>query len=358
MYPALAVRQALGSEANPVLWVGSEGGMEEDLVKRNRIDFTAIPAAQVHGIGLRSLPRNLWQIWRGVRASRRILRQFRPDVILFTGGYVAVPMALAGLAGHATPTLLYVPDIEPGLALKVLAYLADHIAVTTTESLVYFRRKTPVTVTGYPTRANLVDWKPDQARQKLGLQDGRPVLLVAGGSKGSRSINRALIGILRELLATVQVIHISGETDWPEVQSAQASLPASLAAGYHSMPYLHEMGAALAVADLVVSRSGASTLGEYPLFGLPAILVPYPYHWDYQKVNADYLVQRGAAVKIENDRLADQLLPAIQSLISDPARLQSMRAAMKSLAQPAAAQQIASLVTALADRPSRGGTHP
>jgi len=348
VYPALAVLQALGNEANPVLWVGSQGGMEEALVKHYAIDFTAIPAAQVHGIGLRSLPRNLWLLWRGMLASRRILRQFRPDVLLFTGGYLAVPMAVAG---HAVPTLLYVPDIKPGLALKTLSYLADRIAITAEESRAYFQRKMPVSLTGYPTRADLKDWSPAQARQKLNLQEGLPVVLVSGGSKGSRSINRALLSHLTEILAKAQVIHITGETDWPEIQAALSNLPADLAAGYHAMPYLHEMGAALTVADLVISRAGASTLGEYPLFGLPAILSPYPYHWDYQKVNAAYMVERGAAIMIENEHLGSELLPTVLSLLENPTRLQTMRVAMGTLSRSNAAQEIANLVKGLAPRP-------
>lgn len=347
MYPALAVLQALGGEANPVLWVGSEGGMEEALVTRNKIDFTAIPAAQVHGISLTGLPRNLRRIWQGVHASRRILRQFQPDVILFTGGYVAVPMALAG---HAVPILLYVPDIEPGLALKALAYFSDRIAVTTEDSLKYFRHRKRISVTGYPTRANLLDADPIQARRMFGMREGCPVLLVAGGSKGARSINRALTRSLAEILSFTQVIHITGEADWPEIQPLRATLPADLAASYYAVPYLHEMGAALAAADLVVSRAGASTLGEYPLFGLPAVLVPYPYHWRYQKVNAEYLIKRQAAVMIENDHLETELLSTVRGLLADPARLKSMRISMHSMAQPAAATRIASLITSLAGR--------
>ncbi len=134
VYPALAVLQTIQGNAE-VLWIGGEGGMETQLVERNGIPFKTIPAAGVHGIGLRTLPRNLWQLGRGVFASRRILREFKPDVLFFTGGYVAVPMALAG---WKVPSLLYVPDIEPGLALNTLARFADRIAVTAQDSFRYF----------------------------------------------------------------------------------------------------------------------------------------------------------------------------------------------------------------------------
>ena len=110
------------------------------------------------------------------------------------------------------------------------------------------------------------------------------------------------------------------------------NFPGVQAARYHAFPYLHEeMGAALAAADLALSRAGASTLGEYPLFGLPAILVPYPYAWRYQKVNAEALVQCGAAVMLEDDKLSNQLLPTVNELLSQPQKMASMRAAMKRL---------------------------
>ena len=142
-----------------------------------------------------------------------------------------------------------------------------------------------------------------------------------------------------------QVIHLSGHLDWETIQAA------TINAGdhYHPFPYLHEVGAAMAAADLAVSRAGASTLGEYPYFGLPAILVPYPYAWRYQKVNADYLVEREAAVLLEDQYLQSQLLPLIDKLVQDQARLQHMQRAMKALSQPQAAEQIAHLLYEMAE---------
>lgn len=345
MYPALSVLQALGSQAQQVLWVGGQNGIEADLVARQGIAFTGIPAAGVHGVGLRSLPGNLLQLSRGTLHARRILRSFQPDVILFTGGYVAVPMALAG---HRCPILLYVPDIEPGLALKTLARFADTIALTAEDSRQYFNPRKHMVVTGYPIRPELENWTRAEGRSRLGLDANEPVLLVFGGSKGARSINRALLGGLPRLLPHMQIVHISGELDWPEVQAAQAALEPELLARYHAFPYLHEMGAALAAADLAVSRAGASTLGEFPLFGLPAILVPYPYAWRYQRVNAGYLQQRGAAVIIEDADLARQLCDAVETLMRQQDQHAAMRAAMRSLARPQAAGQIAGLAAELA----------
>ncbi|HXF84992.1 MAG TPA: UDP-N-acetylglucosamine--N-acetylmuramyl-(pentapeptide) pyrophosphoryl-undecaprenol N-acetylglucosamine transferase [Anaerolineales bacterium] len=345
VYPALAVHSALTSRISDVdtLWVGGEGGMEETLVKRQGIAFRSIPAAGVHGVGLLTLPRNLALLGRGVLAARRILNEFQPHVMFFTGGYVAVPVALAG---RSIPIMLYVPDIEPGMALKSLAGFADVIAVTTEESQKFFNKK--VYVTGYPLRADLALWDRQTAHLHLGISGELPVLLVFGGSKGARSINLAVLNNLRDLLQKFEVIHLTGEQDWQMVRHAREQLPMEYAARYHALPYLHEMGAALAAADLVVSRAGASCLGEFPLFGLPAVLVPYPHAWRYQKVNADYLTRRGAAVILEDHRLNNELMITLNILMENPNKLKAMRAAMFELSHPRAADRIASALVELA----------
>lgn len=353
MYPALAVYQALSAKHPGVetLWVGGEGGMEAELVNRASIPFRTIPAAGLHGVGLRQLPRNLVQLTRGAFAARRILREFRPDAILFTGGFLAAPLAFAArastaFAGRRLPILLYVPDIEPGLALQCLARFADRIAVSAGESQKYFKRK--VVVTGYPVRADLKAWTRQSGRARLKLDDKQPMLLIFGGSKGARSINQAVTAHLPALLELAQVVHITGELDWRTVQAASARLTNAQMSRYHVFPYLHdEMGAALAAADLAVSRAGASSLGELPLHGLPAVLVPYPFAWRYQKVNADYLAQRGAAVILADEFLQEQLTRLVTDLLQNPSKRRAMQTAMSSLSHPAAADAIANQLMAL-----------
>lgn len=330
--------------------------MEAELILRSQIPFETIPAAGVHGVGWRSLPGNLWRLMQGTLAARRILRRFQPQVLLFTGGYVAVPMALAG---RSLPSLLYVPDVEPGLALKFLARFSDRIAVTAQETSAYLAKNSRPVVTGYPTRPELHAWTRSTGKEKLGLNNDKPVLLVVGGSKGARSINRALLANLPTLLDHCQVVHLTGTLDWAEIQQAQQTLTDAQSTNYHPFPYLHEeIGAALASADLIVSRSGASVLGEYPLFGLPALLVPYPYAWRYQRVNADYLVRHGAALMLENHQLEAQLLPTVLELFADPTRLEKMGAAMKQLASPQAADNLAQLILELGASPLKTGGLP
>jgi len=337
----LAVHNALKAVRPDVetLWVGGAGGMETELVERAGIPFKAIPAAGVHGVSPKRLPGNLWSLARGLMASWRILAEFQPDVLFFTGGYVAVPMALAG---RKIASLLYVPDIEPGLALKTLARFATRITLTAGESKQFFSPKADLVVTGYPVRVELAKWNKKTARTKLGLKSELPVLLVFGGSKGAHSINLALLDQLVHMLEEMEIIHISGELDWEMIETSSRKLPKNLSKRYHAYPYLHdEMGAALTVADVAVSRAGASTLGEYPLFGLPAILVPYPYAWRYQKINADMLAKRGGALVIEDAKLKSGLYLTVEKLLESPEKLESMREAMRALSVPDAAARIA-----------------
>jgi len=337
VYPALTVTEELDKNQHQVLWIGSQGGMEADLVARAGLEFRAIQAAGVHGVSPTKLPSNLAKLVQGYQQSKKILKEFQPDVLFFTGGYVAIPMALAG---RKYRSLLYVPDIEPGLALKTLARFSDQIALTTPESKKWFSEKMKMTVTGYPLRNEIKKWEKTEAKAYFGLNPNLPTILLMGGSSGARSINQAVLSILPELLEKYQVIHLSGHLDWETIQAA------TINAGdhYHPFPYLHEVGAAMAAADLAVSRAGASTLGEYPYFGLPAILVPYPYAWRYQKVNADYLVERGAAVLLRDEDLKSDLLTVINDLLANPAYLAHMSRSMSALSQPMAAERISELL--------------
>lgn len=359
VYPALSVAQTvisnwqLVNEPNAqlpitnyqLLWIGSYGGMESELVRRAGLPFRPIHAAGVHGVGWR-LPLNALDLLRGLAEALGLVRAYQPEVVFVTGGFMTAPVALAAWLSRV-PVLVYQPDVEPGLAVKLIARLARRIAVTVDDSLQFFAGQ-DVIVTGYPTRPGLEAVSRVEAQAALGLEPGRPVLLVTGGSRGARSINRAVFEALPDWLKDYQVIHLSGQLDWLEVEQARAALPAEQMTHYHVYPFLHEMGPALAAADLVVSRAGASALGEYPLFGLPAILVPYPYAWRYQKVNADYLVQRGAALRLNDEDLAERLAPAVRALLDEPERLAAMRQAARSAARPGAADQLARELARLA----------
>jgi UDP-N-acetylglucosamine--N-acetylmuramyl-(pentapeptide) pyrophosphoryl-undecaprenol N-acetylglucosamine transferase len=298
--------------------------MEEALVPQAGIAFSAIPAAGLHGVGWRQAPGNLIRLAAGTVEAWRKIGSFGARALLVTGGYLAVPAVVAARA-RRVPVVLYVPDIEPAMAARFAARFARRIAVTAEASIRYYQRKAPVTVTGYPLRDEVGNATREAGRKLFAIPAEEPVLLVVGGSRGARSINRALWASLPGLLEVMHVIHITGTLDWPEVDKVQLDLPAHRKARYHVHPYLHaEMGAALAAADLAVSRAGASVLGEYPHFRLPSVLVPYPHAWRYQRTNAEFLESQGAAVILLDESLPQTLAPEVLRLMSDRPRLKEM----------------------------------
>lgn len=351
VYPAIAVLQALKNNVSDVLWIGSQSGMEETLLKEYKVAYQSIPSAGLHGVGFKALLKNVGQLLRGWRKARTIISSFKPDVMFLTGGYLGVPVALAG---KRIPTLAFVPDIEPGLALKVINHWADRVAVCCRQSLQYLPPNKAI-VSGYPVREELKYWNKNNSRDFFKISKSDKVLLVFGGSKGARSINHALIEILPKLLEKLHVIHISGKDHWNESLQTQKGLSPNLANRYHLFDFLHsEMGAALAAADLALCRAGASVLGELPFFGLPAILVPYPHAWRYQQNNASFLVQHGGAKILKDDALQKELETTIWELFRSNDILQKMRNAILKLSKPDAAQCIGELILALGSNTEGG----
>ncbi len=358
--PALAVvaeNRASPAPADAVLWIGTAGEMEETLVPRAGLLLETISGGGLHGVGLRHALRNGALLAQGWLQARRHVRRFRPDVALLTGGYVNGPVALAACE-RRVPMVIFLPDIEPGLAIKLLGRLARCIACTAEASQAYLPSDKAV-VTGYPVRPDLVpEVSPAEARAALGLGPERPTILVFGGSRGARTVNHALMEILPQLLADYQVIHISGYLDWEVVVERAGGLPEELRERYCLFPYLHAtspdsessetMGLALRAADLVVSRAGAAILGEFPAFGVASVLVPYPHAWRYQRVNADYLAEAGAAVRLDDQDLSAELLPTISRLMADATTLDEMRTAARALDRPGAARRVADLLVGLA----------
>lgn len=333
-----------------MLYIGTAGSVEETLAEQAGISFHAVESGQIRGMAPWTAARNLLKVAQGARQCRTLLQQFQPDVVFVTGGFVAAPVVWAA-SRVRTPVVIYLPDVEPGVAIRRLSRYARCVAVTFPEVAAHFPGK--AAVTGYPVRPEFLAWAEEerrgQARQALGLSQEVPVLLVFGGSRGARSINLALAAALPQLLPHCQVVHVSGSLDWPEVEKRAAGLPGELRARYHAYAYLHgEMAQAMAAADLAVARAGASTLGEFPLMRLPSILVPYPYSGQHQDANADYLASRGAAVKLPDADLAKRLTPAVLELLQEPARLAAMREAAGRLAKPDAAQSIARLLVDMA----------
>lgn len=351
IYPALAAvteLRAQGVAGEDILWIGTKGEMEETLVPRAGLRLETISGGPIVGVPVMARARNAFKLARGIGTASGHIRRFRPDAMFMTGGYVAAPVAIAARR-HGVPIVIYLPDVEPGSTIRFVVPMARRIACTT-EGSRQFVPEDKIVVTGYPVRPDLRAVRAMSKRDALArfeLASDRPTLFVFGGSRGARNINRALMGVLPQLLVDAQVIHLSGELTWPEVEANAATLPAELRAHYRPYPYLHDdMGYAFRAADLVLARAGASMLGECPAFGLPSILVPLTFAWRYQKVNADYLTARGAAVQLIDETLADTLLPVVRELLFDRERLARMAASTAALDKPNAAGDLARVILA------------
>ena len=335
--------------------------MEQGLVERAGIPFRGISTGQLRGINPLKALSNLGKMVRGFRQSLAILREFRPDVCMVTGGYVCAPVVIA-CRWLRIPVLIYLPDMVPGAAILWLSRFAQRVAVSFPEAARYFGGLAPqgkAIVTGYPVRRELVEASQSRAesRRKLAqiidrpVMDGSdelPLVLVWGGSLGSRSINTATWAALADLLPHAHVLHVVGTRDWglakEQMQTLRTTgvLSGGTARRYHPVDYLHEsMSLALAAADLTVARAGASTLGEFPVAGLPSILVPLVLTGVNQQRNAEQLVKHGAAVAIADNMLADDLARVVVELLNQSERRAAMAQAASALAKPNAAQHIA-----------------
>ena len=352
VYPALSIAEAMERELPTgekldILYIGSSGGAESEIVQHAGVALRSITAAPIRGRMPWEMAANAGKMALGARQARRILADFMPQVVLSTGGYASFPVALAARS-RGIPVAVYLPDLYPGWAVRAIARLAQKVAVTAIESL----RRLPAAntvVTGYPVRDEF--WHVNRAggRQRLSLDPEEKVLFVTGASSGAHSINKAVASDLPGLLELCEVVHLCGHADEPWLTQIRDRLPKGLQARYHLYGYMHEETPwAMAAADLALCRSGASTMGELPAVALPAILVPYPYAGGHQKLNARYLQKNGAAVVLEDSDL-DGMLPLVGELLHDETRLRSMREAARRLGRPDAARRIARILLDLAE---------
>ncbi|NJN67457.1 MAG: UDP-N-acetylglucosamine--N-acetylmuramyl-(pentapeptide) pyrophosphoryl-undecaprenol N-acetylglucosamine transferase [Chloroflexaceae bacterium] len=354
-----------------VVYVGSRGGMEQRIVQsESNLTYRAIPTAALRGqSNPLTVARNGVLLATGTVVAWSLLRELRPDALLGTGGYVCAPLFLAARLLNI-PTLLYLPDIVPGLAVRWLSRIATQVACSVEDSCATLARhgSLPPLATGYPVRDELFRQDRVACRAAFGMPEGDnlPVLLVYGGSRGARSINRVVETLLPDILNLAHVIHLCGrEGDETWLRAAAAQLDAPQQARYRIFPYLENqptpsapatMVQALGAADLALCRSGASTLGELPALGLPAILVPYPYV--HQDENADYLVRHGAAIKIADAEMGGDGPPQDGPLFAQVSRLlkthphERFRMAERSraLARPDAAKHLADALRNLVGR--------
>ncbi len=336
IFPGLAVAKALRERDVPVTWLGAEGGMETRLVPQHGIAIDTIAVRGVRGKGAWTLLGAPFKVWSAVRAARRVLRQRQPRAVISFGGFAAGPGGLAArLAG--VPLVVHEQNRAPGMTNRVLAKFAGRVLTGFPDTFADAGEE----VVGNPVRAEIAAIAPPVAR--FAGRDGPLRLLVLGGSQGARALNDAVPKALSAWRGVVlcDVRHQCGEKlrDEAVAAYADAGVDASVE------PFIADMGAAYAWADVVVCRAGALTLAELCAVGVASVLVPFPQAVDdHQTKNARYLVDRGAAHLLPQDADLAQHLGATLEVLNHRGDLLRMAQAARALAKPDAAQRVAQIV--------------
>jgi UDP-N-acetylglucosamine--N-acetylmuramyl-(pentapeptide) pyrophosphoryl-undecaprenol N-acetylglucosamine transferase len=351
---AAALRARLG-DAIEVHWIGSHTGLEAQRAPAAGIAFHPIATGKLRRRAtLRNLSDLGGRVPAGVGQAWALLRRLRPDVVVATGGFVAVPTAIAA-AIRRRPLLVHEQVAVPGLANRLLARFADRIAVTFTASAAAFP-DAKVVWTGNPVRPELLAGDAARAVRRFDLDPAWPLVYVTGGAQGSHRINRAVGAVLESLLAVCQIVHQCGHNEfndagWLLHQAEQ--LPPALRARYGVVPFVTEgLGDLYAAARLAIGRAGAGTVTELAAVGLPAILIPLPEaRGDEQTANARVLADAGAAIlALQHELTPDGLADLVRSLLADPPRLRAMAARARSVGLPDAADRLVDLILELAHR--------
>ena len=355
VYPGIAMYNALKRAAEGVepLFVGAKAGVEHRIFSELGLPHVLLPGRGIRGTGLLNKLASPFIFFVGILRGIREVLAFGPDVVVGTGGYASVAVVAAAVVCRK-PRVIQEQNSVPGMANRVLSRFADLVLLSYEESKSYLRGRAPAIVVGNPIR---VVRKPDRRAglDFLGLDPGKPTVLVCGGSRGARTINQAAmeaIGAVAEK-RNAQFVFLTGEGDFDAVKNELGRFGSRV----RVLPFLQEMHHAYSVADVAVSRSGASAVFELAAFGVPTVFVPYPYAADdHQKKNVARLAETGAAVVVDNNALDGARLTAIlERLLGDEAQRAEMSRRMKEWARPDADDRAAENILALVSKKGRRG---
>lgn len=347
IYPALAVaKEILRKEPQATfLYIGSGKGLEATIVPRAGIEFESIEIAGFkRKLSLDNL-RTVWKFIRAVARSKELLRKFKPDAVIGTGGYVCGPVVFAATQ-LGIRTVIHEQNVVPGLANNFLSKFVNHVAVSFQDSFAHFPQNKTV-LTGNPCATQVLQGNAEAGKKALGISADKQLVLITSGSRGARAINEATLSIMPDMdqYTNHHFVYVTGDVHYANIskQVESQGKPANLTI----MPYAHNMADLLAASDVVISRAGASILAELTALGVPSILIPSPYVTNnHQEKNARGLESAGAAVVITERELGkEKLLDALHQILTDRKRNQEMRQHALSLGMPDAAERIYHLLS-------------
>ena len=340
--PAIAVAN-IWKERHPdsnILFVGGFGGMEEQLVPKAGYELVLLPASgMARGKSLKAMKENLRMVknvFTGIRKCKKLIREFKPDVVIGTGGYASFP-ALMAASMLGVPTCVHEANAMPGLTTRMIADRVDRVLVCFAQSAKYYRHPEKVEVVGMPVRREFIYTRKDDARKELKLDD-RPLIVSAFGSQGARAMNETMAELFRlekDAGYPYQHIHAIGSygMDWMPERIRSLGVDLSENKGIEAREYIYDMPTVMAAADVFISRAGASSCNEIAASGTPCILIPSPNVTDnHQEKNARALEEKGAAVVVlEKDCTAQALLGQIRQILEQPEKSAAMGRALQSM---------------------------
>lgn len=351
IYPALAlINQIKKIESKTeFLYIGTEQGLESTLVTREGIPFKTI---DITGFKRKFSIDNLKTVirfFKGVAVSKKMIKQFNPDIVIGTGGYVCGPVVYAA-AKLGIPTIIHEQNSVPGLTNKFLSRYVNKVAISFDESHSFFPGE-KVVLTGNPRATEAALVKEKDRLTEIGLNKNNKTVLIVGGSRGARPINDAFLEVLKEAgTRSYQFLYVTGEVHYDHViaEVGKQGNPLNIKIA----PFIHNMPEVLKNVQLIVTRAGATTLAELTAIGLPSILVPSPYVTNnHQEKNARALSDNGAAViKLEKEMSGSVLLEEVDSLMLDETKWNQMHKASLQLGKPEAAKKIYELMKQLTNR--------
>ena len=359
--PAIAVANCM-RERHPdcrILFIGATGHMEEKLVPQAGYELKCLPGSGLsRGKNLAALKKNVNAVkcvLSAVKECKKIFREFAPDCIIGTGGYASFPALYAG-AQMGIPTGVHESNAVPGLTTKLAASRASRVLVAFEESVQYYKHPEKVEVVGMPVRREFIYTRREDARRELGLSPEEPLVVSAFGSLGAKVMNQTVAELFRleqENGFPFRHIHATGSFGWewmPELVK-EKGVDLSKTDRIEMREYIYNMPTVMTAADVIISRSGASTCNEIAAAGLPGILIPSPVTNHHQDKNARVLADRSAAIAIsEADCTAQRLYDEIQGLLHDPERREDMAKRLREMVQLDSTEQICDIVETLTRR--------
>lgn len=352
--PALALAGHIQKQhpGTRVLFVGTPNGMERGLVEKAGYDFAAVEVNNFRrSLSLAGVKHNLKTARTLITSRRRandIIRDFKPDLVVGTGGYASYP-AVKAAARHHIPTAVHESNMIPGLTTKMLESCVDCVMVGFEDCRHHYKHPDKVAVTGTPVRGDFFAMTKEQAREKLGYTDDKPLVVSFWGSLGASTMNQRMLDFFRQEQTTgfpFHHIHAAGKSDWPHMSGQLTQLCDPM---LDVRQYIYDMPVVMAAADLVISRAGASTLSELIALGLPAILVPSPYVVaNHQEKNARLLERHGGAVVLTEEQATGKALwQEVNAILTDSGKRRRMASAMAKLGIPNATERICDTLMSL-----------